>query len=76
MTIAQDAYRLSLNGTTAPVLDGFTGDQRFFMGWAQAFRALDREEALRNQILTDAHSPSEFRVNRRGAQHRCAVRRL
>jgi putative endopeptidase len=63
MTIAHDAYQLSLGGTIPPVLNGFTGDQRFFLGWAQAFRSLDREEALRNQILTDVHSPSEFRVN-------------
>ncbi len=63
MTVAHDAYLLSLNGATPPVLDGFTGDQRFFLGWTQAFRSLDREEALRNQILTDVHSPTEFRVN-------------
>jgi putative endopeptidase len=63
MTVAHDAYFLSLNGTAPPVLDGFTGDQRFFLGWAQAFRSLEREEALRNQILTDVHSPTEFRVN-------------
>ena len=63
MTIAHAAYQLSLNGATPPVLDGFNGEQRFFLGWAQAFRSLDREEALRNQIVTDVHSPSEFRVN-------------
>ncbi len=50
-------------GANPPVLEGFTGDQRFFLGWAQAFRSLEREEALRNQILTDVHSPTEFRVN-------------
>jgi putative endopeptidase len=63
MTVAHDAYLLSLGGANPAVLDGFTGDQRFFLGWAQAFRSLDREEALRNQILTDVHSPTEFRVN-------------
>lgn len=63
MTIAHGAYLLSLNGAVPPVLDGFTGDQRFFLGWAQAFRSLEREQALRNQILTDVHSPTEFRVN-------------
>jgi putative endopeptidase len=63
MTIAHAAYLLSLSGTVPPVLEGFTGDQRFFLGWAQAFRSLEREEALRNQILTDVHSPPEFRVN-------------
>lgn len=63
MTVAHDAYVLSLHGATPPVLDGFTGEQRFFLGWAQAFRSLEREEALRNQILTDVHSPTEYRVN-------------
>jgi len=63
MTIAHAAYLLSLNATVPPVLEGFSGDQRFFLGWAQAFRSLERDEALRNQILTDVHSPTEFRVN-------------
>jgi putative endopeptidase len=63
LTIAHAAYLLSLHGTQAPVLDGFTGDQRFFLGWAQAWRSLYREEALRNQILANVHSPGEFRVN-------------
>ena len=63
MTIAHAAYELSLNGSTPPVLDGFTGEQRIFLGWAQAFRSLEREEVLRNQISTDTHSPSEYRVN-------------
>jgi putative endopeptidase len=63
LTMAHDAYLIALNGELPPVLDGFTGDQRFFLGWAQAFRSLEREEALRNQILSDVHSPKEFRVN-------------
>jgi putative endopeptidase len=63
MTVAHDAYLLSLDGANPSVLEGFTGDQRFFLGWAQAFRSLEREEALRNQILSDVHSPPEFRVN-------------
>jgi putative endopeptidase len=63
LTMAHDAYLISLHGATPPVLQGFAGEQRFFMGWAQAFRSLDREEALRNQILSDPHSPSEYRVN-------------
>ena len=46
-----------------PVLDGMTGDQRFFLAWAQVWRGLDREGALRQQVLTDPHSPDEFRVN-------------
>lgn len=57
------AYTLSRNGADAPVLDGLTGDQRFFLGWAQAWRSLIRDAALRNQILTDPHSPSVYRCN-------------
>ncbi len=57
------AYKLSLNGRPAPVLEGLTGDQRFYLAWAQVWRALSREEALRNQVQTDPHSPPEFRVN-------------
>src|SRR6185437_4055633 len=63
LTIAHAAYLLFLDGAMPPVLDGFTGEQRFFLGWAQAWRSLYREEALRNQILTNVHSPGEFRVN-------------
>jgi len=63
ITIAHDAYLLSLDGKPARLLDGTTGDQRFFLAWAQAFKSLPREEALRNQILTDPHSPTEYRVN-------------
>jgi predicted metalloendopeptidase len=44
-------------------LKGLTGDQRFFLAWAQGWRELIREEALRNQVLTDPHSPTPFRVN-------------
>lgn len=63
LTVAYRAYQLSLGGQAAPVLDGFTGDQRFFFGWAQVWRSLSREQALRNQVLTDPHSPAMFRVN-------------
>jgi len=45
------------------VIDGLTGDQRFFLAWAQVWRGLIRENALRERILTDPHSPSEFRAN-------------
>jgi putative endopeptidase len=45
------------------VLDGFTGEQRFFLGWAQAWRGKSRDEALRSQLLSDPHSPHEFRTN-------------
>ncbi len=47
----------------APVLDGFTGEQRFFMGWAQIWRQLSTEDTLRKQLLSDPHSPGEYRVN-------------
>lgn len=61
--VAYEAYHLSLEGKEAPVMDGFTGDQRFFIGWAQVWRRLYREEELRQRLLTDSHSPSEYRVN-------------
>jgi putative endopeptidase len=63
LTVAYRAYQLSLDGKPAPVIDGFTGDQRFFLGWAQVWRTLYRDEALRNQVLTDPHSPAMYRVN-------------
>ncbi len=62
LSAAYDAYRMSLKGKPAPVIDGFTGDQRFYLGWAQVWRRNYREAALRNQLLTDPHSPSEQRV--------------
>ena len=63
MTIAHKAYELSLGGKPAPVMDGFTGDQRFFMGWAQVWRRKYKDENLLARIKTDPHSPSEFRCN-------------
>jgi putative endopeptidase len=62
LTIAYDAYKLSLGGKDAPILDGTTGDQRFFLGWAQVWRRLYRDQELANRLVTDSHSPSEFRV--------------
>ncbi len=59
---AYDAYHLSLGGRAAPVIDGTTGDQRFFLGFAQNYRTLQREPALRRQVLTDVHSPGRFRA--------------
>lgn len=61
LQMAYTAYKLSLNGKEAPVIDGFTGDQRFFMSWAQVWRGLSREDALRNLILTNPHSPEMVR---------------
>ena len=63
VTIAHDAYLISLGGAPTPVIDGYTADQRFFFGWAQVWRTLDRDQALRNQVMTDPHSPGEYRVN-------------
>lgn len=63
LAMAYKAYKLSLNGAEAPILDGFTGDQRFFMAWAQVWKRLNREEALKNQVATDPHSPAQYRVN-------------
>ena len=62
LTIAYKAYRNSLNRKEAPVIDGLTGDQRFFIGWAQVWRRKMRDEDLRRRILTDSHSPGNFRV--------------
>jgi putative endopeptidase len=63
LSIALKAYKLSLNGKPEPVLDGFTGTQRVFLGWAQGWLGKSREEALRTQVGTDPHSPAQFRVN-------------
>jgi putative endopeptidase len=62
VAIAYDGYRLSLGGKDAPVLEGFTGDQRFFLGFAQIWRRKYREPALRQVVMTDGHSPSEYRA--------------
>ncbi|MCW9028942.1 MAG: peptidase M13, partial [Kangiella sp.] len=63
LTIAYKAYQLSKEGKPAPVIDGMTGDQRVFYGWAQVWRRKYRDEELRKRIDTDPHSPSEFRAN-------------
>ena len=62
VTIAYDAYRTSLNGKEPPVIDGYTGDQRFFLGWAQVWRRSYREANLRQRLITDPHSPSAQRT--------------
>jgi endothelin-converting enzyme/putative endopeptidase len=63
LSVAYEAYRLSLDGNEAPVIDGLTGDQRFFLGWAQIWRRLYRKPELLKRLVTDPHSPSEYRVN-------------
>jgi len=60
--IALDAYHASLKGKPAPVIDGLTGDQRFFLSYAQTWRSKDREDALRSQMASDPHSPDKFRI--------------
>ncbi len=62
VTIAYRAYKTSLNGVEAPIIDGLTGDQRFFMGYAQIWRAKIVEKSARNRVATDPHSPAEFRA--------------
>lgn len=59
---AYAAYRMSLDGEEAPVIDGLSGDQRFFLGWAQVWRTKYREEALQRQITVGPHSPGQFRA--------------
>ena len=63
LLLALDAYHASLKGREAPVIDGLTGDQRVFLGWAQAWRTKQRDDALRQQLASDPHSPPFYRVN-------------
>ncbi|MGV3698216.1 M13 family metallopeptidase [Flavobacterium sp.] len=63
LSIAIKAYKESLGGKEAPVMDGFTGMQRVFLGWGQVWGEKTREEALRSQIARDPHSPAKFRIN-------------
>jgi putative endopeptidase len=63
INLALDAYHASLHGKPAPVIDGFTGDQRVFLGWAQVWKEKIRDEALIQRLHTDPHSPATARVN-------------
>jgi putative endopeptidase len=63
VTIAHQAYLRSVGDAAPPIIDGLTGVQRFFIGWAQVWRAKARNEQLRSQLLSDPHSPAEVRVN-------------
>ncbi|MEM6980799.1 MAG: M13 family metallopeptidase [Planctomycetota bacterium] len=63
LSVSYEAYRMSLDGQDAPIIDGLSGDQRFFLGWSQIWRRLYREQELRKRLITDPHSPSEYRVN-------------
>ena len=62
LLLALDAYHRSLNGQPAPVINGLTGDQRVFLGWAQVWRENSRDEALRQQVTVDPHSPGQYRA--------------
>ncbi len=63
LSLAYRAYQMALGGEEAPVIDGLSGDQRFFLAWAQVWQRKYREDALIQRLTTDPHSPSEFRVN-------------
>lgn len=63
LSLALDAYRTSLHGQPSALVDGFTGDQRVFLGWAQAWAGQYRDDVVRRQLVSDPHSPRRFRVN-------------
>lgn len=63
LSMAYHAYKLSLDGKTPPVIDGLSGDQRFFLSWAQVWRSKMRDALLLRKLKTDPHSPARFRVN-------------
>ena len=63
LATAYDAYQMSLGGRPAPVIDGLSGDQRFYLGWAQVWRQNIRPEAKKERLVTDPHSPAEDRAN-------------
>jgi predicted metalloendopeptidase len=63
LAAAYDAYRLSLGGAAAPAHQGLSGDQLFFLSFAQSWREKIREPALRQRILTDGHAPDEYRAD-------------
>jgi len=62
ITIALKAYHISLKGKKAKVIDGYTGDQRFYLGFGQIWQAKMRDGALRQQVLSNEHSPGQFRA--------------
>jgi predicted metalloendopeptidase len=62
LSAAYDAYRMALGGKEGPERQGFTGDQQFFIAFAQSWRTKTREQALRQQVLTDGHAPARYRA--------------
>jgi putative endopeptidase len=63
LTLALEAYHASLHGKPAPVLGGLTGDQRVMLAWAQAWRGKVKDDFVRRQVVSDPHSPRQYRVN-------------
>jgi putative endopeptidase len=63
LSVAYEAYHRTLHGKPAPVRDGLSGEQRYFLAWAQVWRGLTREEQLRSQVMSNPHSPNHYRVN-------------
>ncbi|HEX2802725.1 MAG TPA: M13 family metallopeptidase [Sphingomicrobium sp.] len=62
LEVAYDAYKMSLGGRQAPVVDGLTGDQRFFLAFAQAWRSKQRDDSIKTQVASDPHSPARYRI--------------
>jgi len=63
LAIAYDAFKLTKQGQSNELIDGFTPDQRFFLSWAQVWRVIRRQQQLRNMLNTNPHSPEKYRVN-------------
>ena len=74
LNMAHEAYHISLKGQPAPVIDGLSGDQRFFLAYAQVWREKYRDGALRELVMSDVHSPSTLPRQRAAAEHRRLVR--
>ena len=62
LEVAYEAYKMALGGKPAPVIDGLTGDQRFFLSFAQAWRGEQRDDAIKTQVASDPHSPRRYRI--------------
>lgn len=63
LNVALEAYKISLNGREPPLLDGYSGIQRYFLGFSQIWRVKIRDDALRRQLIVDPHSPGKYRAN-------------